>query len=81
MWLIVIGAIVLMVLMAIAVSQIRSNLPKGRAAAAIERTEMEVPVAGVHVWPLRAVDVRFPPSGRGESSIESAHPPPRAMVI
>ena len=84
MLLIVIGAIVLIVLMILAVSQVRSNLPKGRAAAAMERVESELPVSSARVWPvwqLRAADDHFPPGGRGEASSESAHSSPRAMVI
>jgi len=51
MWLIVIGAIVLMVLMAIAVSQVRSNLPKGRDGATIERVEPGLSATRAEAWP------------------------------
>jgi len=74
MWLIIIGAIVLIVLMIIAVSQVRSNLPKGREPAAIERMEIDPPVTSVHSWLLRSGNDCLSSCSRGAISTVPSRP-------
>jgi len=71
MWLVIIGGIVLIVLMIIAVSQVRSSPTKGRDAAAVEQVKSELSVTSSHAEELRAVDDHIPRDGRGEASIDA----------